>query len=268
MNRLDSHLSVRTYLETLEGVETQFALIRFALNALSKNAIKGFFEAHLQNQIDAFSASFAKFKAGLPSEDVAGWNQTEIMVRDSIKKKHRKDSKPSDARFKIELSEDRLNQSELLLLVAHFESFMKDVHRTFLTAAPAKVFSKRNTKFTLSKAFQDGADGYFSKFLNELVIKEVRSLDSQRIEQRAEYFAKHFGVSFSSPKEIQELREIMDTRNKISHEIYCPPPRSAEHVREQPLVSDQMLKRSRQLFRDIPSRCVNAGSKVYPSYFR
>jgi hypothetical protein len=264
----DTRLSVRTYLAALEGVETQFALVRFALSALSKNAIKGFFKARLHHQLGSITAGFAKIRASAQGGEVAEWNQTEEMLREFIKKKHRKDSKPSDTRFKIELSEDRLNQSELLLLVAHFESFMKEVHRTFLTAAPAKVFSKRDTKFMLREAFQDGAGGCFSKFLNELVIKEVKSLDSQRVERRAEYFSEHFGVSFGSPKDVGDLKEIMETRNKISHEIYCAPPASAEQVKELPLVPDEMLKRARQLFRDIPRRCVEAGAKVYQSYFR
>jgi hypothetical protein len=265
MTHHDSRLSVKNHLAALEGVETQFALVRFALSTLSKNAIRGFFKARLNHQLDALSKAFAKIKENAQGEEVAEWNQTEEMLRDFTKKKHRKSSKPSDTRFSIELSEDRLNQSELLLLVAHFESFMKEIHRTFLTAAPAKVFGKRDTKFMLREAFQDGS---FSKFLNELIIKEVKSLDSQRIERRAEYFVEHFGISFGSQKEIDDLTEIMATRNKISHEIYCPPPRSAEQVKEQPLVPDIMLKRARQLFRDIPSRCVDAGAKVYQSYFR
>ena len=264
----DTRLSVRTYLDALEGVETQFALIRFALGALSKKAIKGFFEVRLHQQLGTISAAFKKMKESAQGGEVEEWNQTEEMVQEFVKKKHRKNSKASDTRFKIELSEDRLNQSELLLLVAHFESFMKEVHRAFLTAAPAKVFSKRDTKFMLREAFQDGTGSHFGKFLDELVIKEVKSLDAQRIARRAEYFSEHFGISFGSQKELGDLKEIMETRNKISHEIYCPPPRSPEQVRDQPLVPHDMLKRARRLFRDIPLRCVEAGAKVYPSYFR
>ena len=49
----DTRLSVRNYLATLEGVETQFALIRFALGALSKNAIKGFLAVeNAANEVD------------------------------------------------------------------------------------------------------------------------------------------------------------------------------------------------------------------------
>ncbi len=264
----DTRLTVRHYRATLEGVETQFALIRFALSALSKNAIKGFFKARLHHQLDAISRGFQSLKATAQGDELEQWKQSEEMLREFIQKKHRKDSKPADTRFKIEFSEDRLNQSELLLLVAHFESFMKEVHRRFLSAAPGRVFSKRDTKFMLRELFEDSTVSYSSKFLTELVAKEVKFLDSQRAERRAEYFSEHFGISFGSQKEIDDLKDIMDTRNKISHEIYFSPPRSFEQVRGQPLVSDQMLKRARRLFMDIPQRCIEAGAKVYQSYFR
>ena len=261
-------LTVRHYRATIEGVETQFALIRFALSALSKNAIKGFFKARLHHQLGAIDRGFQMLKANAQGDELEEWKQTEEMLREFAKKKHRKDSKPADTRFKIEFSEDRLNQSELLLLVAHFESFMKEVHRRFLTAAPAKVFSKRDTKFMLRELFEDSTVSYSGKFLTELIAKEVKLLDSQRAERRAEYFSEHFGVSFGSKKEISELQEIMDARNKISHEIYFSPPHSLEQIKVLPLVSDVMLKRARQLFRDIPQRCIEAGAKVYQSYFK
>ena len=58
--------------------------------------------------------------------------------------------------------------------------------------------------------------------------KEVKWLDSQNIESKADYFEKHFGISFGKPKEIEELKEIMRRRNEISHEIYEPPKNNDE----------------------------------------
>jgi hypothetical protein len=202
----ENQLSTRFYREELEGVEIQFALIRFALGKLSKSSIQDFFKVRLNQRLDRISAGFEVNKEQ-SKDDTEKWAEIEKTVIDHVKKKHRKDSRPSDARFKIELSEDRLNQSELLLLVAHFESFMKDVHRTFLTAAPAKVFSKRETKFILREAIEDQPYDPFGKFLKELIIKEVKSLDAQRIERRAEYFAEHFGISFGSREDIEGLKE-------------------------------------------------------------
>jgi hypothetical protein len=60
----------------------------------------------------------------------------------------------------------------------------------------------------------------------------------------------------------------METRNKISHEIYCPPPNTPEQIKEQALVSDKMLKQARWLLKEIPSKCVKTGAKAYPSFFR
>lgn len=257
----DTRLSARNYLETLESVQAQFALIRFALSTLSKNSIKVFFKKRLENQLNAISKSIQVLKVGTEGDETKEWEETEEMMLEFAKKKHRKNFKPSDTRFKIEFSEDRLNQSELLLLVAHFESFMKEIHRTFLIAAPAKVFGKRETKIMLREVFENG-------FRNELIHKEVKFLDSQRVERRAEYFSEYFGVSFCAQKELEGLKEIMETRNKISHEIYHPVLRTLEQIKSPPLVSDTMLKRARILFRDIPQNCVKAGAKVYQSYFR
>ena len=263
-----NRLSVKTYLAALEGVETQFALIRFALSELSKSAIKKFLRERLDRQLSGITAFYAMGRSITQKEDTGEMGRTEKSVREVIKKEHKKDSKPSDNRFKIELSEDRLNQSELLLLVAHFESFMKEVHQTFLQAAPGRVFSNRDTKVMLRDLFHTGNGRHFEKFLNELIIKEVKSLDAQRIGQRVDYFSKNFGVSFDSQKEIHDLEQIMETRNKISHEIYCPPPPSLEQVKELPIVDDEMLRRARLLFRDIPQRCVEVGAKAYQSYFQ
>lgn len=226
----DTRLTMKHYRATLEGVETQFALIRFALGALSKNAIKGFFKGRLHHQLDVLSRAFQNLKAKAQGDELEEWKEMEDMQREFAKKKHRKESKPADTRFKIEFSEDRLNQSELLLLVAHFESFMKEIHRKLPAAASGKILNKDDKKSVL------------------------RSL-SERL-----------GISFD--KEIGDLKDITDTRNKIAHEIYSSPPRSLGQIKSQPLVSDQMLKKARRLFMEIPRRCIEAGAKTYQSYFR
>ena len=120
----------------------------------------------------------------------------------------------------------------------------------------------------LREVFDDHPEDLFGKFLRELTKKEVKRVDHLRIEQRAEYFAKHYKVSFGSKKEIQDLKEIMDRRNRISHEIYYPPPHSNEQLKDPGLVGDETLTRARQLFREVPARCIGAGRKLYRHYFR
>ena len=129
-------LSISPYLEAIAAVESQFSLIRFALKNLSKAKIQAFFKRQLDEELSSLDSYFQELDP-----------QNEIGVKDYLsrylKKEHRKKHRPGDIRFHVEFLEDRLNQSELLLLVAHFESFMKEIHETFLTAAPAKVFGAR-----------------------------------------------------------------------------------------------------------------------------
>jgi len=266
----DNRLCLRPYREALEGVKTQFDLIRFILKQPADGRVQQFYKERLDAYLARLDGTVGKYKKNQPTEEAKEWSEIHKDLRDHAVEKHDKQNRPADDRFKIELSEDRLNQSELLLLVAHFESFMKEVHRAFLTAAPAKVFSKRNTEVKLSEIFDTQDASSLRKFLNELVIKEVKRLDTQNIEQRAKYFADYFGVSFGKESEIGQLKEIMKTRNRIAHEIYSAPPATLEEIKDQPLVSDEMLRQARRIFKEVPRRCVEAGAKNknYQSYFR
>jgi len=250
--------------EVLFGVQSQFELIRFGLQYLPKSRIKAFYKERLEREMQAWEAFMAEFEKDFPEmKDIV----PEVLATE--RKELRKRYKPSDVRVKKELSEDRLNQSELLLLVAHFESFIKTVHEAFLRAAPGRVFASRDTKFLLREIFDSSGPSLSTrKFLNELVIKEVKALDRESIERKAEYFKEHFGVVFGTKAEIEELKEIMVTRNKISHETYSPPPSALEEIKEQPLVSDKVLTRARHFFQCIPKLCVREGAKRYSSYFR
>ena len=260
----DSRLTIHAYLQAIERVETQFAIIRFALKSLSPAKIRGFYKAQLQAQVSTIESGFKMLKEHSPEQDFDGLKE---MMFEHLRKKHRMDNRRADIRFKIEFSEDRINQSELLLLVAHFESFLKEVHRTFLIADPGKVFSNRDTKVMLRDIFDAQSANPFSKFLKEKILKEVSTLDRQSIERRDDYFSEHFGISSGSQKDITKLKEIMEVRNRISHEIYASPPSTPEQVQDQALVSDKMLEYARQLFRSFPSKCIEIGAQTYQSYF-
>src|SRR5258708_27401390 len=183
----DERLCFPPYCEALEGVETQFALVRFILKQSRKSVIQQFFKERLATLLAKVDDNIGKVKDH-PSAKGIAWDEIKENIHEYAQKQHRKQNRAADNRFKIELSEDRLNQSELLLLVAHFESFMKEVHRTFLNAAPTKVFSGRDTKVLLRDVFDSQTGNPFGKFLKELIIKEVKWLDTRSIEKRAEYF--------------------------------------------------------------------------------
>ncbi len=154
-------ITVSHYRKALEGVETQFELIRFALRHLSEVKKNEFFKQREAKELFELDA-LIKAK---------GFEDIENTLRDIMEPDIHNKHGPGEQHLSLEVSEDRLNQSELLLLVAHFESFMKLVHRTFLMASPTKVFGSRGTEVSLSKVFDPSfVHLNTNKFLNELII--------------------------------------------------------------------------------------------------
>ena len=276
----DKRLSFRPYRLVLESVQTQFDLIRFSLDLIKPKDRKQFFKQKADKKlagIEEFRV-VAKQQKILSDEDVDQRAADQIeYIRSQLRREHRAGNIHAISEF----TEDRLNQSELLLLVAHFESFMKLVHERFLLAAPAKVFGKsfrgkENAEIPVKEIF-DSSQGFWNTqaFLKEQAAKEVKWLDSQNIESKAAYFEKNFGISFGKPDEIKELKAIMRRRNEISHEIYEPPKShdemlkaTVESGKEQPLVLDPMLARARHFVYSIPKKCIEYGGKTYQSFFK
>ncbi len=267
----DKRVSVRPYREALEGVHTQFELIRVGLHYIPKKRMAEFFKSRAEQEVQVSEEFVKKLQESVPSESLDKVKATGIFehILSEAKKDVRKKYRRGDYRVRLEVSEDRLNQSELLLLVAHFESFMKLVHAALLNAAPARVFGAKDTKILLREIFDSDYQLLStSKFFKELIIREVKFLDRENIERKAAYFKENFEIVFGSEDEIDELKKIMLFRNRISHEIYSPPPNTLEEIKELPLVSDPMLERARVLLSRIPVLCVAEGAKRYPHYFR
>lgn len=279
-NTNDNRISFRPYRLAVERVQTQFDLIRFALRSLEEKDQKQFFKDVSDKKI----ASMEQFRLRAKEHKFMPDVEVDQMANEGIeriKSELRREKRAGNLWATSEFSEDRLNQSELLLLVAHFESFMRLVHERFLLAAPAKVFGsgfrgEQNPRIPLKDIFDATQATWNSqKFLREQIAKEVKWLDAQNIETKAEYFAKHFGIAFGKAEEIEELKEIMKRRNEISHEIYEPPKseddvlkETLESGKEQPIVLDPMLKKARMLFFSIPRNCIEYGGKTYQSYFK
>lgn len=140
MESSDERLSFRPYRQVLESVQTQFDLLRFSLDSLEPNDQKRFFKGTAETkiaQVENFRMQ-AKQQKVLPDEDVDQLANEQI---DRVKSDTRRANRAGNLHVLSEFTEDRLNQSELLLLVAHFESFMKLVHETYLRAAPSSVFA-------------------------------------------------------------------------------------------------------------------------------
>jgi hypothetical protein len=211
---MSDKLSFKPYREVLERVQIQFDLIRFSLKVIKPKDQKLFFKKVAEGKIAKIEKTRILFKQHKIDSDEE-IDQTANERIESVKSELRRENRAGNLYAISEFTEDRLNQSELLLLVAHFESFMKLVHETFLLAAPNKVFGKsfrddQNPRIPIKEIFDSTQNSWNTqKFLSELIVKEVKWLDSQNIETKADYFSKHFGISFGNAKEIEELKSIM-----------------------------------------------------------
>jgi hypothetical protein len=279
VDKMPGKLSIEPYRAELKILHNQFKLIRDGVHNLPKKRIKQFLDQLDEEEERELHAAYDHLRtlpeAARPDLE-AILSDMENRGRRNLRRKQR-GGILRDPGARKELMEDRLNQSELLLLVALFESFMKHVHRAFLAAAPQKVFGRafrghEGASLKLSEIFDERTSNWNSfsfldKFLNELIGKEVKWLDQQNIEQRLEYFQNYYRVVFRSDLDMKTLARILTIRNEISHRLYAPPARRIEEIPERPLVADALLDHARSLFSTIPDACFTLGRKMYPQHF-
>ena len=149
---------------------------------------------------------------------------------------------------RIEAMANRLLQNQLILLVAVFESFMKDIHREILLQNPGHLRGDR--KIPLGKLVKFSRE----EIIEEEIQREVQSLDRKNVRERAEYFAKlldmHWLSEWANPWE-----RALDLRNKVLHED------------PDAQVTDADLHSAYLFCTNLPLACVLKGSVLYPDGF-
>ena len=238
-------LTLATYTDRLELIDIQYRLIRFAVGKLSASQRHNFFTqlkaewmSFLQRSLDSAIGHVENLKDQIP-RIISG---VERLVRPKYSKKPQ--------RFYLKFLEDGINASELLIRVAHFEAFMKNIHTEVLRSAPYLLGSTnpgRQIKF--EKLFIPGRT--FNDFLLEEINREVRSIDRESLMFRANYFANHLKLPWCNKDDLEFLDQVSDTRNKLSHEQPSLP------------VSPSFLEKASKLMRAIPVCCFDAAKKRY-----
>ena len=161
---------------------------------------------------------------------------------------------------RIEDVENLLRQSQLITLSAHFETFMRDIHRAVLQARPD--FLKTDRNISLGEVISKEK----AKILDEEIEREVHSLDRKNVQQRADYFRDTLKLSWEPRESIPEwcsqdvgavsqIERLLNFRNKVLHE-------------------DPQVKISLQdsliafcVFILVPLTCCMRANKLYPEHF-
>jgi hypothetical protein len=145
-----------------------------------------------------------------------------------------------------------LNASELILRVALFESFMKQIHQHVLLSEPKLlVRAKPNRSIQLKELFRQG----FERFKGDETLRQVREADRMRTKDRAKFFQRTLRLPWGDQTTIDRVCELLDLRHEIVHST----PDLDVHDRD---IAD-----TRRFLLAIPQSCVTKAIQFYPSHF-
>jgi hypothetical protein len=161
------------YERELDRIQNSFAIVRYCLNEqiLSDRRLLRFFK----EQDDAYMRRFtsvAKKVLDTPAQE----EQIVQMARGNLARRHGPQEREL---YRKVLIHDWLGRSELLLLVAAFEHWLKDYYGRLVSAEPRRTFSKSRIEVTLAEVF--GGDSFpalpKSAFFRRRLSAEVERFD-------------------------------------------------------------------------------------------
>jgi hypothetical protein len=248
-------LKISTYDYRVELVDVEFRFLRFAVANLSRNRRKEFFKTITNEQIQNLHRGLQLAQKHMP-ETFSDEEILEIAERGRYNTK--KKFAPRNRRRYEETIEDGLNASELLIRVALFEAFMKEIHAVILRAKPSllgKIRPQREVKY--ENLFTEQSS--YAQILNQEIIREVEEVDRKKFfdkpeyfdKTRAYYFAHHLKIPLDNDKNLEFLGEILQVRNEISH--------------ENPLktVTPDLLNKAAKLLKQIPHHVFSKAQTLY-----
>jgi hypothetical protein len=106
----------------------------------------------------------------------------------------------------------RLDQNQLILIVALFETFIKDIHRVILRHDP-KIL-KPDRKVLLGHLVAVG----FDAIIAEEIESEVAARDRESVRKRAEHFRDRLHAPWGPPELVDAADRATELRNRILHE--------------------------------------------------
>ena len=238
----------------MQQIETQFEFLRYALSGLSEKRANDFFSSKRKTELTAFETKLKE------AEDFLDDQITRDLRSHKVKGLKQKWGIENRSLYRKQFVPDDLNKSELLLRVALFEGFLKDVYSALIYAEPRRVFAHSEKTVSLKEVFADNAgESRKSKFFVNIADEEASRFDHLSFKDRIVALNKRFGFKFED-KEVKVAHELIERRHKISH---CWTDRDeVKHV------SPQDLDEARRVFNSIPWQLVRQASEKYPNHFK
>lgn len=236
-------------------LDVQFSLLRFALSELSEAKRDSFFKMikgkkqEEENQNWNRISELVKTQHGDHEEAIL--QQLDRLRKSKLQQISKQYGKANQYFYK-QFSEDGLNRSELLLVIAHFESFMKELHAGVLNAnSSVLALTKPNRQILRESLFQYG----YPKILAEEILAEVEDVDRKSVRERSRYFEEKLGLKWGDATAIKAVKDASDARNEISHEN---PNR---------VIPDDWLAETKKCFGRVARECFMKARELYPKNF-
>jgi hypothetical protein len=249
-------LSMTRYRDQAKHISRTFDLMRHSVKELGQRGFRRFIEIARNPEISACEKAI-----GLIGKMSLAPGGTDI---DDIKRKKLKkisDDLPLTPTLKWAEYKRRalldINSSELIIRVALFEAFLKEIHRQILLASPQLLSQcKPNRPIPL----KDISQGGFERFKSDEIDRQVREMDRLKTKAKAKFFRRQlrlpWGIMPNVESEVvEEIKELIELRHKVIHMDYLTP------------VSDKNVKDARQLLLKVPESCIRAAERIYPTHF-
>jgi hypothetical protein len=259
------------YVERVISVMKQCEMARNALGEFRDDPIKQ--EQIAQDAVSSFLRSFRKMvaKAMLLSDneqsdgasaikhDTPSDIKSENIVygihseHEHVRTQLRSVGDDAKAEFvsKVQVALNRINQNELIMLVALFETQMKAIHREVLRQEPSLLSADRSVP--LGKLISEG----FERTIESEIDREVQSLDRKAVDGRAAYFQVRLRLHFDDSGEMRGWwQKMIDARNGLLHED------------PDMTITEDQLKAVRDVVLFLPFRHCQQCVTRYPQGFR
>lgn len=241
------------YRQEFEDYSFQFDLLRFALQELGDRSFRRFM-LKVREPLDAVHANklhwFEHFDMADLARTVTKAHIRRLRKEFPVTKNLRWSEYKGTALLK-------LNTSELVLRVALFETFLKDIHRTVIAADP-KVLALTRPKRDVSvkELFTQG----IARIQSRETDRQVREGDKLSVKERAKFFREKLKLPWTDDfKNEAELVSSVDELLQKRHKIV--------HAEPDLHITDDDIKSARILFFHVPQICFRVAEKRFPAYF-
>lgn len=234
-------ISGKEYSARIASIYMQFELSKKAITIFAES--QNLIDAYLKLENDAFRSMMAELSKKHTLLQHIDANAFECRL------KAIEDAMRQQLPHTLQEAINRINQNEYILLVAVFESFMKDIHRGVLKHKP--ILLRADRSIPIGRLLSSGAE----RVVQEEIEREVGSLDRKKCEEKAEYFESHLGLPWPKEPLLNIICSGIVKRNTLLHE------------NQDIQVTDTDVLFMRLACQVIPWYCVKKGIELYPEAF-